>query len=129
MKKEEKLKLKIFNFSNPMMKTEMFSLMGDKFRQVLPFEWEFVVDEKEANVIVWDGVLTKKIAPVLKPLNFRQGRVLIILGEPQTLIEENAEVKAFNAQGVEVIQLSGWTILPEEILMALDEAYKKLTHV
>lgn len=127
--KEEKLKLKILNFSNPMMRTEMFSLMGDKFRHVLPFDWEFVSDEKEANVIVWDGVITKKIAPVIKPLNFRQGRVLIILGEPQTLIDSNAEVKSFNAQGVDVIQLSGWSILPEEILMAFDEAYKKLTHV
>lgn len=125
----EKLKLKIFNFSNPMMNTEMFSLKGDKFLKVLPFEWEFVVDEKEANVIVWDGVITKKIAPVLKPLNFRQGKVLIIMGEPQTLIEENKEVKLFNAEGVDAIQLSGWTVLPEEILMAFEEAYKKLTHV
>lgn len=125
----EKLKLRIFNFTNPMMYTEMYSLMGDKFRNVLPFEWEFVPDEKDANVIVWDGVLTKKIGPVLKPLNFRQGKILILLGEPVTLMNENEQVKAFNAEGVEVIHLSGWTILPEEILMALDEAYKKLSHV
>lgn len=127
--KKEKLKLKILNFSNPMMRTEMFSLMGDKFRNVLPYDWEFVNDEKEANVIVWDGVITEKMAPFIKPLNFRQGRVLIILGEPQTLVESNPQVKSFNAEGVDVIHLSGWTILPEEILMALDEAYKKLTNV
>jgi hypothetical protein len=55
--------------------------------------------------------------------------VLLLLGESQTLHKERQGVKILNTENLNVVELSSWSVLPEEILGALEDCYKKLKHV
>lgn len=123
--------LKVYSFSHPLMFTEMFSLAGDKFRDSLPFHWELTNDYSSSDVVIWDGVVTMKNAETVKRVieDVKIGKVLLLLGESQTLFKNNPLVEIKNTENLNCVELFGWNILPEEILMALESCYKKLKHV
>jgi Ni,Fe-hydrogenase III small subunit len=129
--KNKILNLKVFSFSHPLMNTEWLSILGDKYSQALPFRLEMVPHPDLAEVIVWDGVTTLKNQQVVGSFLKRIGpdKVLLLLGESVTLLKQNSLVKIIDPQDVQYVEVSGWSILPEEILSALEICYQKLNHV
>lgn len=123
--------MRIYNLSHSLMKTEIFSLLGDKYLSVLPEGSEIVPTPGEANVICWDGVLTKKFKSQL--LKFvdqnKAGKVFLLTGESMTLVESNDAVEFLNTENLDVVRIPGWNVLPEELVGALIECHKKINHV
>lgn len=126
--KEKVAALRIFQFSHPLMQTEMLSVLGDKYSHVLPFEWELVKDLSLADVILWDGIVTpKNTTYVERFLETLQGnRVLLIFGESMTLFKNHPLVRKAHVPEEKLIELPGWNILPEEILAAFELCREKL---
>lgn len=129
--KEEAKVLKIFQLSHPLMTTEWLSIFGDKYHNALSFKWMMVTDIKEADVVVWDGVITPKAAPLLGPLleEFKQNKILLLVGESMTSLRNHPLVKLASLDGLRFVEISGWSILPEEILGAIEVCHQKLTNV
>ncbi len=129
--KEKPLPLRIYTFSHPLMHTEWLTLAGDKFFKTLPFEWEMVKDLSSAQVITWDGVITPKneplVAEVLKEL--KSNKILLLIGESMTLLKNHPMVKILDPKELKFVEVAGWSILPEEILSALELCHQKLNHV
>lgn len=123
--------IKIFNFSHPLVVTEVFSLLGDKFSHGLPFSWELSKNYNESEIILWDGVMTPKNQKVVDKIlsDVKTGKVLLLIGESQTLHKERPGMKLLNTENLNMVELSSWSVLPEEILGALETCYKKLKHV
>jgi hypothetical protein len=123
--------IKVFNFSNPLMATEVLSVLGDKFAASLPFEWELSKDYASSEIVLWDGIITPKNQKIVDKIldDIKSGKVLLLLGESQTLHKERQGVKILNTENLNVVELSSWSVLPEEILGALEDCYKKLKHV
>lgn len=129
--KEKVAPLKIYNFSHPLMNTEWLSIQSDKFSRALPFEWEMVSDYASAEIVVWDGVITPKNGEIVsKMLNdFKETKVLLILGESMTLMKNHPIVKMLNPTGLRFVEVASWNILPEEILSALELCREKVRNV
>lgn len=122
---------KIYQLSNPLMNTEWPAVLGDKFHKALSFEWAMTTDLKEADIVVWDGVISPKSASLLNPLieELKQNKVLLLVGESMTSLRNHPMVKLVSTEGLRYVELSGWGVLPEEVLGALEACHQKLTHV
>lgn len=129
--KDKTQPFKIFNFSHPLMATEVLSLLGDKYAQTLPFEWEFSTDYASSDVVLWDGVITVKNASLTQNMieDVKQGKVLLLIGESLTLLKDHPMVKLQNTENLNVVEVPGWNVLPEEILLAIENCHKKSKHV
>lgn len=118
--------LKVYNFSHLLLHTEVTAILGDKFIQSLPIFWEITSDIEKSNVIIWDGLITTKnkvfVDKVIEEI--KKGRVLLLL-------RDNARnvARSVNLEGLNYVELSSWSALPEEILLALNECHKKLSNV
>jgi hypothetical protein len=123
--------LKIFSFGHPLMTTEWRSILGDKYCHALPFDYVITDNIVDASVIAWDGVVSLKLRSLQAELEnqLTKGKVLLLIGESQTLFQKGSMVRIFNNPEVATIQLNGWSVLPEEILSALETCYQKITHV
>ncbi len=123
--------LKIFSLGHPLMTTEWRSILGDKYCHALPFDYVITDNMEEASVIAWDGLISlkqKRNVPEIEA-QLKKGKVLLMIGESQTLFKDYPIVSIFNSPEIATIQLSGWSVLPEEILAALEACYQKITHV
>ncbi len=132
MKEKEKLiPLRIYNLSHSLMKTEIFSLLGDKYLSVLPEGTSIVSTPAEANVISWDGLMPAKFRSQLVKFIDRNkaGKVFLLTGEPVTLAENNQAVRLLKTENLDVVEVAGWNILPEELVAGLIECHKKINHV
>lgn len=129
--KEKVAPVKIYNFSHPLMTTEWLSIQSDKFSRTLPFEWEMVNDYASAEIVVWDGVITPKNAEITDSMikDFKESKVLLLLGESMTLLRHHPVVRMLNPEGLRYVEVAGWNILPEEILSALELCREKLKNV
>lgn len=128
--KDQKKNIRLYNFSHPLMETEVLSVLTDKYRSILPFECVEVYDLDQADIVLWDGVLTPKnqtrVEKMMETIN--SGRVLFVLGESQTLFKDHPIVKFVDPSGLNFVELPGWSLLPEDLLQGLNECYKKLNH-
>lgn len=128
--KEKEKKLKIYNFSNPLMNTELLSVLGDKFSRTLSFEIEYVREPETADVILWDGIMGPRAAHLERLLKcLKEGKALFLLGESQTLFKGHPVVKEFELDAANVVEAAGWSLLPEEIIARFEACYQKLNHV
>lgn len=129
--KENTITLKIFNFSHPLTDTEWITILSDKFCHALPFKWEYINDFNSAQVIAWDGIITPKnqsiVAEMIKSI--KGNKILLLIGESQTLYKGHPIVKLLDTHQLNIVEIPGWNILPEEILAALVKCYQKLIHV
>lgn len=123
--------LKIFSLGHPLMHTEWKSILGDKYCHALPFDYEVTQSLEDASVIAWDGVISLKQRRLEEEIlsQLRKGKILLRMGESQTLFQGHPFIKLFNSSEISTVPLYGWSVLPEEILAALEECYQKLAHV
>ncbi len=123
--------LKIYLFSGPLLSTEWPSLLGDKYVHALKFSWEFVNVPEEADVIVWDGVISPKLSIYADRVMSRLqvGKVLLLTGEARTLYENHPFVKLLQLDQLRYVEVPGWSVLPEELLEAMTSCYQKLGYV
>ncbi len=123
--------LKIFNLSQPITVMDWSSLLGDKYQGSLSLNWEFVTDHRDAHVILWDGVLTPKGAPFFQSVLREMGdsKILLLYGEAMTALRNHWPVELVDLAAVKTVDLTGWSILPEDILAALELCHGKLKHV
>lgn len=124
--------LKIYSLGHPLMTTEWRSILGDKYCHALPFDYEITDSIEEASVIAWDGVIPLKQRRNLPAIEaqLRKGKVLLMLGESETLFKDNQLVSIFRSSSdISTIHLTGWSVLPEEILATLEACYQKIIHV
>jgi Ni,Fe-hydrogenase III small subunit len=127
MKKERAL-LKIFTLSHPLLETEWLSLLGDKYSGALEFDFIIVDDVNEAQVVVWDGIITPKNTFYIKPLleKIKTSKILLLQGEMRSLFTGHPFVKMVNLENMKYVELPGLSVLPEELLGALEQCYQKL---
>lgn len=123
--------LTIFSLAHPLQHTEWLSVMGDKYCHALPFDYVMTDNIQEASIIAWDGVISLKQRPMEQELisELKKGKILLRMGEAQTLFKDHPFVKLIDTQDIPTIHLTGWSVLPEEILSALEACYQKLNHV
>jgi Ni,Fe-hydrogenase III small subunit len=123
--------LRIYNFSHPLIATEILSLQGDKYNKSLPFSWTMTDDFSSADVIAWDGVITPKNQAMVRTLvdSFQSGKILLLLGESMTLMRDHPLVSMIDLTNLNYIELAGWSVLPEEILAAFEACREKLQNV
>lgn len=128
---QPKFVLKIYCLNQPLLSTEWRSVLGDKYAHALPFN--FVITDKiqDADVIAWDGAMTLKQRRLLPEIEsyLQKGKVLLMMGEVQTLYKDHPFIQLYQSSQVATIQLTGWSVLPEEILAALELCYQKITNV
>lgn len=129
--KEKPLPLRIYNFGHPLMHTEWPTLMGDKYHHTLPFEWEMVNDVTAAQVVTWDGIITPKNQSMVENMmgEMKGNKILLLIGESMTLLKNHPIVKLLDPKDLNFVEVAGWSILPEEILAALESCHQKLNHV
>jgi Ni,Fe-hydrogenase III small subunit len=123
--------MNVYLLSHAALHTEWLSLMGDKYRHLPEFEWQIVPTPEQADVFVWDGIISPKGRTSLKPiLEYLHGnKVLLLQGEGQTLMSDHPYMKLVNLTNLKYVQLPGWSVLPEAIIEALKQCYQKLGHV
>lgn len=128
---QQKAVLKIYSLGHPLMTTEWLSILGDKYCHALAFDYAITDNMEEASVIAWDGVISLKQRRILPDIEaqLKKGKTLLMMGESQTLFQDFPLVKIFNSPEIATVQLTGWSVLPEEILAALETCYQKTTHV
>jgi hypothetical protein len=131
MVKNNNFVLKIFCLGYPLLNYDWSSLLGDKYRNALPFEFTFTDKMEEASVIIWDGIISQKMGKVIEEIesHFEKNKILILTGEPFKLYETQPSIALFKPNDILTFELPGWNILPEEILALLDKCYKKLMYV
>jgi Ni,Fe-hydrogenase III small subunit len=131
MKKDKKNVLNIFNFSHPLMNTEVFSILGNKYADTLQFQWQLTSDYLKADVILWDGVINPKNQSYVEKImsDIKAGKVLLLIGESLTLLKVHPAIRLLDLEKINCVELLGWNVLPEEILIALETCYKKLENV
>jgi Ni,Fe-hydrogenase III small subunit len=129
--KEKPIPLKIFNFSHPLIQTEWMALMGDKYHRSLSFEWEMVNDIESAAVVTWDGIVTPRNRELVENMltQLKGNKILLLIGESMTLLKNHPVVQSFETNELKIIEIPGWSLLPEEILGALETCHQKLNHV
>lgn len=123
--------LTIYQVSHPYMMTESFSLLGDKYLHALPFSLKFVDKMEEADVIIWDGVITQKNQALLETIleEMKKTKVLLLLNDSMTLLKNHPVCKMFEPINLNYVELTGWNTLPEEFLGALELCHQKLRNV
>jgi hypothetical protein len=128
---QKKAVLKIFSLGHPLVTTEWRSILGDKYCHALPFDYVISDKMEDATVIAWDGVISLKQRRILPEIEaqLKKGKILLMMGESQTLFQDYQIVKIFNSPEIATIQLTGWSVLPEEILAALEACFQKIAHV
>jgi hypothetical protein len=52
-----------------------------------------------------------------------------MIGESMTLLKDHPMVKIQNTENLNVVEVPGWNVLPEEILVAIETCQKKSGHV
>lgn len=126
----EKSTLNIFCLGGPLLSTEWVSLLGDKYRSHMDFEPVIVSEAGEADVVVWDGVLTPKSSMIITEFleKLSEKTTLLITGEAKTLFLDHPFVK-LHPKMLDAVYLPPSRMLPEEILEALAECRMKGTHV
>lgn len=126
----DKTSLNIYCLGGPLLSTEWSSIMGDKYRGHLSFEPILVNSPEAAQVIVWDGVLTPKSAPLIgKLLDTVSEKIIFLLtGEAQTLLKDHPFIK-LNSRNLSAVFLPPSNVLPEELMEALDECRKRAGNV
>ena len=109
--------------------TEWRSILSDKFAHSLPIQLELTDDPAQASVVAWDGMVSAKMQRLLPEIEqMLQGKTLLVMGEAQTLLKDHPFVRIFKA--VEhAPQLTGWSVLPEELLESLMSCYQKSADV
>jgi Ni,Fe-hydrogenase III small subunit len=124
-------KLRVYLLSHPISHTEWWSLLGDKYRHLLPFEWEIVDSPVDAQVLVWDGILAPKSGHRLRDLfdNLAGEKVLLLQGEATTLLADHPYVQVFEIGARNVVKLPGWGVLPEDLIQALSRCQEMVGHV
>jgi hypothetical protein len=128
---KNKPELKIYCLNQPVVATEWKSILGDKYCHALPFTPVLTTDIEEAAVIAWDGVISLKMRRILPDIasQLQRGKMLLLVGESESLLKNQDQIKIFDPQGIISVSLNGWTLLPEEILGALEACYQKKNHV
>lgn len=128
---QAKFILKIYCLNQPLLTTEWVSILGDKFAHALPFTFVLTDNIELADVVAWDGVITLKQRQLLPDIeaSLEKGKILLMMGESQTLYQQHPFIKIYHSSQVATIQLTGWSVLPEEILGALELCYQKITNV
>ncbi len=123
--------LKIFSLGHVLMTTEWKSILGDKYCHALPFDYLITDNIEEASVIFWDGLISLKRQSIQQEVQalISKGKILLILGESSTLFENHSIVQYYKNSDASTVYLNGWSILPEEILAALEACYQKTIHV
>ncbi|MCM2351506.1 MAG: hypothetical protein NDI69_15900 [Bacteriovoracaceae bacterium] len=129
--KEKTQPLKIYNVSHPFLGTESFSLLGDKYLHALPFKVEYVDAIDAADVIVWDGIMTPKNHDLIQVIleEMKRSKVLLLFNDSMTLLKYHPLVKLFDPTNLNYVEITGWSLLPEEILQALELCHQKLRNV
>lgn len=129
--KDKQTPLRIYSFSHPLMLTEWLSILGNKYLETLPFAWEITNDYKNSDVVIWDGVITSKNRGLIETMlpDFKASKILLLMGESMTLFRDHPAVKFVDTSELKFVEVSGWSILPEEILSALETCYQKLKNV
>lgn len=120
--------LKIFLFSQPLLTTEWPALMGNKYARALSFPWEFTDSIENADVIAWDGVVSEKMKLYQDNIidRLKSGAVLLLQGDARTLFENHPFVSLITLDQLRYVELSGWSVLPEELLAALVSCHQKM---
>lgn len=117
----EKSTFKIYCLGGPLLSTEWNSIMGDKYREHLNFEPVLVSTPDEAQVIVWDGVITPKSQVMISELIDRvsEKTVFLLTGEAATLFQDHPFVR-LNTRKLQSVFLPPSKVLPEELLESLE---------
>lgn len=123
--------LKIYQLPNPLMSTELLALLGNKYFEALSFRWEFVSDISQCDVVIWDGVINSKSARIYETMipYIDDKKMLMLVRDSLAYPSENPMIKLIDLEKVQYVEISGWGALPEEILAALEQCYKKIKHV
>lgn len=128
---KNKASLKVFLLSQPLLNTEWPALQSDKYRHATSFDIEIVQDLAEAEVIAWDGIMAPKTGQHFVKVLDRlvAGAILLLQGEGRVLLKNHAIIKQVDSSSFNVVDLPGWNILPEEMILALETCYQKLKNV
>jgi Ni,Fe-hydrogenase III small subunit len=126
----EKTALNIYCLGGPLLSTEWASIMGDKYREHLSFEPVLVATPDEAQVIVWDGVVTPKSHQAINELLDRvsEKTVFLLTGEASTLFLDHPFLQ-MNSRKLLSVFLPPSKVLPEEILESLELCRSRSGHV
>src|SRR5262245_24748613 len=121
MKKTETV-LNLYLLGQTTLASEWTSLLGDKYREALPFAWAFTDSIDEAQVIAWDGVTTAKshyyFAPVIERLKEKKA-VLLLQREAYTLFNDDPFLAFVRPEDLHCIELPSGNVLPEDLLFAI----------
>ncbi len=123
--------LKIYCLQNPVAATEFRAIFGDKYCHSLAFNPVFTTHLGESDLIVWDGLISVKMKRILPELrqSLSQNKVLLLIEDSMTLIEKNFFVQFFDSEDYPTVKLNGWTMLPEDLLPALEQCFQKMKNV
>jgi Ni,Fe-hydrogenase III small subunit len=123
--------MKIHLLSHPMLATEWLSLAGDKYRHLPDIEWELCDSPEDADVLVWDGIVSPKGSLPAEKVQelLKQNKVLLLQGEARTIMASHDYLKLFDTTEIKCVELPGWSELPETLAEALKQCHQKLTHV
>jgi hypothetical protein len=122
--------LLIYGLNQPLLTTEWVSMLGDKFSQALPFQFLLTDDISAAHVVAWDGVISPKLERIIPEIEKHLAtKILLFMGESQTLLRDHPIVRLYQGNPERTFQLTGWSVLPEEILAMLETCYQKIQHV
>jgi Ni,Fe-hydrogenase III small subunit len=126
----DKNALNIYCLGGPLLSTELASIMGDKYREHLSFEPVLVATPDEAQVIVWDGVITPKSQQAITELLDRVGEktVFLLTGEASTFFLDHPFIR-LNTRKLQSVFLPPSKVLPEEILESLELCRSRSGHV
>lgn len=124
--------MQIFLLNQTTLEGEWMSLLGDKYREALPFSWTFTDNFQEAQVVAWDGLLTPKLKGELKQVieSLKNGqKILLLQREALTLFEEQSFIEYLDLDQVRYVELQSMNVLPEDLILALESCHRKLAHV
>jgi hypothetical protein len=122
---------KIFSLNQPFISSEWRAVLGDKYRHALPFEILLTDNIFDAQVIAWDGVISLKLKRLLPEIMnlLNQGKVVLHMGESRTLLKNHEFVEFMDFSNYKIVELTGWSVLPEDILAALEQCHQKFNNV
>lgn len=128
--KEKSKKLKFYNFSHPLLDTEILSLLGDKYISALPFSLELSQNYDECDVVLWDGLISPRRNSFLERVlrDVREKKLLLLLANSDSLFRDHPIVSIVEYQD-RVVKVGGMGLLPEDILDAFEKCFQKLNHV
>lgn len=122
--------LKFYCLGGPHSSTEWWSITGDKYRDYKGLNPVMVTAPEEAEIIIWDGIISPKSAAHINELldNIAGSVVFLMTGEAATFHRDYPVVK-INNRDLPAVFLPPSRVLPEELLEALDECRKRRNHV